>query len=315
MSKLAALLLPLLLSPLASFASVDPGLLALVPAETVVLTGVDVASAKNSDFGQFLLSRANTVDSDALSFMQQSGFDPRRDIQNFVFASFGPRQTQGRSKFAVLARGTFDQNAIASAAQAKTAITPQQYAGVTLYVNNSRKTPTAFAFPDTGIAVMGDLPTVQEIIDHLASPSALDPGLVQRVNNVGSKNDVWFASLLSGTALGNGSPVIAGQQLNNAQVLKSIVQSDGGILFGGVAQMSLDASTRSPQDATALSDVIRFLSNLVQTQGQNDPQAALLAKALENMNLSTDNSDVHVSLSVPEQDLEHLAQARPKRAH
>ncbi len=196
MFKLAALLLPLLISPFASFASVDQGLLALVPAETVVLTGVDVASAKNSDFGQFLLSRMNTVNSDALSFMQQSGFDPRRDVQNFLFAGFGPRQTQGRSKFAVLARGTFDQNAIASAAQAKTAITPQQYAGLTLYVNNSRKIPTAFAFPDTGIAVMGDLATVQEIVDHLASPSVLDPGLVQRVSNIGSKNDVWFASLL-----------------------------------------------------------------------------------------------------------------------
>jgi hypothetical protein len=310
-SKPIVLLISLLASPLALFASIDQGLLALVPAETVVLSGVDATSAKNSQFGQYLLSRMNGSDSNFQSAMEQTGFDPRRDLQSFLFAGFGPRQTQGRSKFAVLARGTFDEQRIASAAQAKNGATAQPYGGVTLYVRQTRNGgSTAFAFPDTGIAVMGDLATVQKIIDDRSTPSTLDPGLLDRVNKVGSTNDMWFASLLSGTALGTNPGLLGGKQLNTSQALKSVLQSSGGVQFGSVVQVSLDATTRSPQDAGSLSDVIRFLANMIQTQGQTNPQTVLLAKALEGMTLQTSGSDVQVSFSMPEQDLEQLAQAQ-----
>ena len=302
-------LLSFLVSPLALFASVDPGLLGLVPAETVVLSGVDATSAKNSQFGQFLLSRMNGSDSNFQNAMEQTGFDPRRDLQSFLFAGFGPRQAQGRSKFAILARGTFDEQRIASAAQAKNGATEQSYGGLTVYVNKTRNgRTTAFAFPDTGIAVMGDLATVEEIIDHRSTPSSLDPGLVQRVNKVGSTNDMWFASLLSGSALGTNPSLIFGQQLNATQALKAVLQASGGVQFGSIVQVSLDATTRSAQDAGSLSDVIRFLANMIETQGQSNPQTALLAKAMGGMNLQTSGSDVLVSMSLPEQDLEQLAQ-------
>ena len=315
MTKLLFLLLPLLAMPLDLSASIDEGLLALVPADTVVLSGVDATSTKNAQFGQYLLGRMSTDNRDFERSMEEIGFDPRRDLQNFVVAGFGPRQTQGRSKFVILARGTFDQSQIGSAALKRgNAAAPQLYGGLTLYVNKGRQLTTAFAFPDTGVAIMGDLASVQEIIDHRSSPSVLDPGLRQRVDQVGSKNDMWFASIVSGAAFGGAPIAIAGQQLNTSQALQSILESCGGILFGNVVNMSLDATTRSPQDAASLSNVIRFLGNMLQSQSSSDPQAAALANAIDGMNLQTQGNDVQVSLTLTEPELERLAQAGPKRS-
>ena len=314
--KLLLLLLPLLAMPLDLSASIDEGLLALVPAETVVLSGVDATSTKNAQFGQYLLGRMSVDNPDFQRSMEETGFDPRRDLQNFVVAGFGPRQTKGRSKFVILARGTFDQNQIGSAALKRgSAVTSESYGGLTLYVNKGRDVTTAFAFPDTGVAVMGDLASVQEVIDHRSNPSVLDPGLRQRVDQVGNKNDMWFASIVSGAAFGGTNTAIGGQQLNTSQALKSILQSSGGISFGDVTNMSLDATTRSPQDAAALNNVIQFFGNMLQTQGASDPQAAVLAQAVGGMTLQTQGNDVQVSLALTEPQLERLAQAAPKRAH
>ena len=315
-TKLLFLLLPLMAMPLDLSASIDEGLLALVPTETVVLSGVDATSTKNAPFGQYLLGRMTVDNRDFERSMEETGFDPRRDLQNFVVAGFGPRQTQGRSKFVILARGTFDQNQIGSAALKRgNAAAAQSYGGLTLYVNKGRQLTTAFAFPDTGVAIMGDLASVQEVIDHRSSPSILDPGLRQRVDQVGNKNDMWFASIVSGAAFGGTPTAIGGQQLNTSQALQSILQSCGGILFGNVVNLSLDATTRSPQDAASLSNLIRFFGNMLQSQGSSDPQAAALAKAIDGMNLQTEGNDVQVSLSLTEPELEPLAQAGPKRAH
>src|ERR1700761_1240408 len=107
------------LGSLPAHAAVDQTMLGLVPAETVLLTGIDASTARNSDFGQYLLSRVNSEDQNFQAFTQATGFDPRRDLQSVMFAGFGPRQTHGHSKFAILARGFFDTDRITAAALAK----------------------------------------------------------------------------------------------------------------------------------------------------------------------------------------------------
>lgn len=297
-------------------AAIDQGLLALVPESTVLLTGIDADTTRSSEFGQYLLRRIDTEDPNFQKFMDDTGFDPRRDLQTFLFAGFGPRQSQGRSKFAILGRGTFDPNRISAAVKAKGSFVRQSYRGVTLFVKREQGGDSAFAFPDTGLAVMGDLATVKEIIDHRASPTNLDPGLLQRVNKVGVTNDVWFASLLSGSFFGNRMELPgAGSQLKDSSALQSILQSSGGLHFGDQVKLSVDATTRSPQDAVSLTDVLRFVSSIVQTQRRNDPNAAIVATALDRMELQTTGADLHVGLSLSEKNLELLTQSASKRGY
>ncbi len=53
---------------------------------------------------------------------------------------------------------------------------------------------SGFAFLDGGVAVMGDLATLQQIVANRAAPSALDPRCSNRFRSAGTDNDAWFVS-------------------------------------------------------------------------------------------------------------------------
>jgi hypothetical protein len=72
--------------------------------------------------------------------------------------------------------------------------------------------------------------------------------------------------------------------------------------------LTFDAVTRSAQDANALADVVRFMASMLQTRAQNDARAAVLASAVQQMQLQSTGPNVHLALSVPEKALEGLAQ-------
>src|SRR5579884_2601764 len=102
-------------------ASVDNGLLSMVPPGAKVISSIDVESARNSSFGQYILSNSTSHanNPDFEKFMQQTGFDPRRDLQYIVFANLGAGGPGAPSRFAILARGNFDPSRLEAAAQAK----------------------------------------------------------------------------------------------------------------------------------------------------------------------------------------------------
>ena len=60
-------------------AAVDPALAALIPADATVVSGVNVTQAKASSFGRFVLSQMNVDNTGAQSFINETGFDPRRE--------------------------------------------------------------------------------------------------------------------------------------------------------------------------------------------------------------------------------------------
>jgi hypothetical protein len=289
-----------------AFATVDSGLLALVPSGAKVISGVDANRAKSSRFGQYILSKINADNPDFQQLTQETGFDPRRDVQDVLFVGTGPAADGSDLRFGILVRGNFDQERVKKTLIAKGA-TVQSYQGVEVLLDSSSHPGNAFAFPDVDIAVLGDLATVQQMIANRANPTALDPALQQLVSAAGANHDAWFASSGPGSFLANHVRQEAGQQMG-PQALQSILQSSGGISFGDVVQLSLDAVTRSPKDASSLADVVRFGASMAELQHQNKPGAAIVASSLDKMALTTDGSNVHVSLSIPENGLEQLAE-------
>ncbi len=294
-----------------AFAKVDSGLLALVPSNAKIITGVDVSRAKTSPFGQYMLNKINTEDDDFQQMMQETGFDPRRDVQDFLFCSSRVSGESADSSFALMVRGSFDQARIKKTLLSKGAKV-QTYQDVEMLVDASNHGRTAFAFPDVDIAVMGDLGTVQQIISNRANPTALDPALQQQVSNAGGSHDAWFASSAAGSFLADNLTRQAGPRVQ-PEALQSITQSSGGITFGDTVQLSFDAVTRTPKDANSLVDVVRFLTSMVQMQRQSDPRAAIMASSFDQMTLVSDGDNVHVAMSVPERNLEQLAELKPRQ--
>jgi hypothetical protein len=299
-------------------ASVDRDLLAMAPPETTLLTGIDVTRAQESPFGAYLLRQMRTDDDHFKEFMGATGFDPRRDLQEVLFVGLAEKNGQD-SRFAIFARGNFDQARIQSAAEAKGA-TVTMIDGVTVLLikKHGESGQKALAFPQPGIAVLGDVATIREALSPGGTGGALDTQLLDQVNRVGVNNDLWFATLMSGAflnhELGNAAttPGMANGMANSA-ALQSILKSAGGLQFGDTVAMSLDLVTRSPEDAKSVTDLLRFAGNLMQMQ-QNNPRANAAASALSSMQVETTGSNVHASLGITEQQLELLLQSEKSTA-
>ncbi|HTU43842.1 MAG TPA: hypothetical protein VMF91_02180 [Bryobacteraceae bacterium] len=315
-------LVPLLVATatLPAFGAIDTSLLALVPPGSKIVSGIDFDRARSSQFGQYMTARINTSDQELEHFVTETGFDPRRDIQQMLFVSNGPAEKGDSSKFAILARGNFDQDRITAAARTK-GLKAQPFEGVDIFVDKSQHDgPSAFAFLGDGIGVMGDSETVKQIVSNRATASALDPALQAAINKTGTDNDAWFVSMMSGGFLAHHlNAQINGDQSNHegqssmpqAQALQSVLQSSGGIQFGTTIRVSFDAITRSPKDASSLADVVRFFASMVQMERQKDPRAGIAASAFDNMNLATDGDAMHLSISLPEKSLEQLIDSMP----
>ena len=287
-----------------SFGAVDYDLLSLVPTGTAVISSIDVNQAKNSQFGQYLVSRINPQNSDFQQFVQQTGFNPMQDLQTVIFAS--PTGTANHNqKFLILARGNFNADRIKATVQSKGA-TVQTFQGVEILADSHNQQKTGIAFPDSGIAVMGDIASVEQAIANRANASSLAPAVQQLIAYVGPSNDAWFVSTTPSSFLGNHIPTGSNQPVP-AQAVQSIVQASGGVQFGDTVRLSLNAVTRSAKDATSLIDVIRFGGSMIQMQRQKGAAGDALASAIDNMTLTSNGNTVQVSLSMPEKNLEQVA--------
>ncbi len=313
-------LLPLLISAagFSAFGSVDPGLMALLPPDMKLVAGVDLEHARSSEFGQYMAGKISTPDPEFQQFVRESGFDPRHDLDQILFAATGSKSNGADSHFAILARGTFDPARIESAPRTE-GLTSQTFLGTRLFVESSKEkgSPTAFAFLGDGIAVMGDVETVKTIISSHGTPSVLDPAMQAQISKVGEQNDAWFVSLVPGWhwahhfAREQTSASAPSQTSPQTQALESILEASGGLRFGPTVDVAFDAVTRSPQDATSIADVIRFFTSMVQLSRQKDPRAAIAASAFDNMTLSTSGDRMHFSISLPENVLEELVENAP----
>ena len=292
-------------------AAIDTGLLALVPKDARLISSIDINQARNSQFGQYVLSKINNEDQSFKDMVDQTGFDPRRDLHDFVFATPGPSAAGATSSFALLVRGTFDESRIRAAAR-HNGSTIKNFAGIDLFLG-PHNPDNAFVFLNSGVAVMGDVATVEQILSNTAVGTGLDPALQTLVATVGANNDAWFASIMPGSYLANHVKQETNQPAAG-QALNAIVQSTGGIRFGDSVRLSFDAVARSAKDAQSLADVIRFLGSMVQLGREKAAGADILASAIDQMTLETNGNNLHVTLSLPEKSLEQLADMGPAMA-
>src|SRR4051812_30291567 len=174
----------------ASFAAVDSSLLAMAPASSQVVAAVNVDGSLSSAFGQFLLRQLSSHDNSFQQLVEQTGFDPRRDLQSILLTAAPSQNSKAHGRFAVLARGNFDQNRIKAAAQKQGSVV-QHFQGVDLLVASEGNEQTVFAFPDVDLAVMGDLLSVKQVIRNRANPANLDPALQDQISKI-EANDAWF---------------------------------------------------------------------------------------------------------------------------
>lgn len=279
----------------------DPGLMNLLMPNAKAVAGINVGQAKTTPFGQFLLARMSVEN----HLTAKTGFDPRTDLQEVLIGIAGPSPEQSL----VLARGTFNTQVIFAAAQAAGG-TLESYNGIPILTGKDDSVTHAFAFLGTSIAIAGDLGTVQAAIDRrTASATAIDPALATQIAQLSDSLDAWSISTVPLSTLANQK--LPGQQLNtflSSDLLKSILQTSGGVKFGQTVQFSGQAVADTSQNATALADVVRFLGNMAQA---NAPAAAAaaIASLMQSLSVQTDGNTINLAAALPELQLENLVRA------
>jgi hypothetical protein len=305
----------LCLSAVSAFAAADPGLMALVPANAKIVSSVNVQQAWSSPFGQYVLTKSGAQGNGFDKMLKETGFDPRKDLQAFVFASPGPGTDPAQSSFVFIARGNF-QTQWARKQVLSHGGSIQSVGGLDVYVGADHGQQTGFVLLENGLAAFGDLATVQQVIANRANTTTLDPTLQGLITKVSASNDAWFASLLPGSYIGKHLAAAGGQAVKpQATAINSVQQAAGGVQFGDPVQVTFDAVARSPKDATSLVDVFRFMASFIQMQRQQNPQTEMLASALDGMVLTADNNNFHMNVAIPEKSLEQLADSGMSRHH
>lgn len=283
----------------------DPLLMNLLMPDAKVVAGLNVEQARNSPFGQFLLSKVPSGDAGLVKLTATTGFDPRRDLREVLMATMGQPGQQGL----VLARGAFDSERILAAATAA-GHTVEAYNGVSILTGKEGDMTHAAAFLGDTIAIAGDLDSVKGAIDRRANNfSPIDPSLAAQVQQLSGSLDAWSVTTVPLAALSHEKvPDVNLNGMLNSDVLKSIQQASGGVKFGAIVQFSGEAVANSSQNATALADVIHFLGNMV-TANAPAASAAAITSLVQSLNVQADGTTVKLALAIPEQQLENLVSA------
>ena len=296
----------LLALPAATWAA-DPALLKLVMPDAKVIAGIQVDQTRNSLFGQYILSHMQVDDTGFKSFIAQTGFDPRRDVNEILIASSWA-SNDAASRWLVMARGTFDLGKIAHAAQ-NNGITTASFQGVNILSHSSADkaaADNAIAFFDATSAVMGDLASVKAAIQRQQSAAAPSNQLLAKVMELSSKNDFWFVTLVPVSEFAGAMPDPNLSSAMQGNLLAAINEASGGVRFGDTVTISAEAVTRSEKDAQALVDVVKFVAGMVQLNRQNNPAAGQVATLLDTLDCKATGSVTTVSLAIPELQLEQM---------
>ncbi|MEP6716957.1 MAG: hypothetical protein ABJC09_15410 [Terriglobia bacterium] len=283
----------------------DSQLMNLVMPDAKILAGVNVVTAQISHFGQYVLTHVANSDKDLQALIALTGFDPRRDVTEILVASNGSLTGQNAL---VLAKGSFDVSQLADLMSRDKKGLVTQYNGATLISGADPKNKAVFAFIGNSVALAGDLASVKAAIDRSSGANSVSPELATRVQTLSTTEDAWSVSLASIGSLipnvGDGQAKTPGAE--TFQLVKNIQSSSGGVKFGSTVDIVGQAVSDTPQNATALADIIRMVSSLVAMGASQNPAAGAAGQMLQNLKIATNGPTVDISLSIPEADLEAL---------
>ncbi len=285
--------------------AVDTQLLNLVMPDAQVMAGLNVTNSEISPLGTFILAHIST-DQSLQKLIEQTGFDPRRDLNEILAASNG---NQAAPASLVLARGNFDVAKILAQVTAGKGQQVSTYAGATLITGTTDKDTGAAAFIGSSIALAGNVVSVKAALDRSGGVNSISPALATKVQALSSTQDAWTVSLASlgaliPGALGGGSADgMAGQTM---QLVKNIQSSSAGLKFGANVQFTAQAVADTPQDATALGDVIKMIASLAAMGAGNNKDAAAIAQTLQSLQVAVSGTSVNLSANIPEAQVEAL---------
>ena len=284
----SALLIPLCIPAFAA----DSALLNFVMPEVQFLGGIDVQKSKTSSFAKSML------DSMPGDFFEKIGLDPKRDLDEILFASVEAGGHGGKGIFVV--RGRLNPSKISDALRAFGPSLVENRNGLEIFKQQGNNSG-GFTLIGDHTALLGDLESVRAAVDRRNGGTRLDAARASRAQSLSQGNDVWMIA----------STPSVGMAGLNGDFLKSVEQAAVGLrFFPGSVELNMEAQAKTEKDAGALADVVRFLTNMVQMNRDNE-EARMLATALEGMQISQETKTLRIKIALPQEQLEKMMHGAP----
>jgi hypothetical protein len=223
---------------------VSPALEALVPADTVVVLGVNFASIRNTDVYQKLIARVPLPQLD--QFTRETGLDPNKDLSEILLYSNGKNAL-------LLVRGQFRTADLDARLKSK-GVTPSDYKGHALF-GDGRASVT---FLSDSTAAAGTTAGLRAWIDEPSAGRGLPASLRDQLRTLPPGDQVYAA--LTGGIQNLNLPLPRGENFDNImQALRSV---DTAVLGMNLSQ-GIDAvavvNCQTERDAKFIHDLLRGL--------------------------------------------------------
>ncbi len=262
---------------------VSPALEALVPSDTVVVLGVNLATIRDTSVYQKLLTRVPLPQLD--TFAQQTGLDPRKDLSEILVASNGKNAL-------LLVRGKFRVADLKARFKSK-GVTPSNYNGHDLFGDG----PGAVTFLDDSTAAAGTTADIRALLDQPGARGLPLP-LRDLLRTLPAGDQVYAA--LTGGVENLNLPLPSGGNLGNIlQALRSVQSATLGMnLSKGIDAIAV-VNCNTERDAKFVHDLVRGLVGFGRLNTpDNQPD---LLKLYDAIQVTQQQAQTKVTAEVPQE--------------
>jgi hypothetical protein len=264
---------------------VSPALEALVPADTVVVLGVNLTTIRDTTIYQKLLTRVPLPQLDR--FAQQTGLDPRKDLSEILVCSNGKNAL-------LLVRGKFRITDLEARFKSQ-GVTPSNYKGHHLFGDDRG----AVTFLDDSTAAAGTPAEVRALFDQPSSAARGLPLPLRDLLRTLPAGDQIYAALTGGVENLNLPLPREGNLGNVLQALRSVESATLGMnLSNGMAAIFV-VNCNTDRDAKFVHDLVRGLVGFGRLNTpDNQPD---LLKLYDAIQVTQQQSQTKITADVPQQ--------------
>jgi hypothetical protein len=264
---------------------VSRALESLVPADTVVVLGVNLATVRDTPVYQKLVTSAPLPQLD--QFTQQTGLDPRKDLSEILSCSNGKTGV-------LLVRGKFRVKDVETRLKSKGA-KPSSYKSHNLFGDER----AAVTFLDDSTAAAGTTAALRSLIDQPSGAGRGLPATLRDLLRTLPANDQIYAALTGGPEGLNLPLPKEGNMGNVLQALHSVDSATLGMdLSKGVDAVAV-VNCKTERDAKFVHDMVRGLVGIGRLNTpDNQPD---LLKLYDAINVTQQQAQTKVTADVPQQ--------------
>jgi len=263
---------------------ISPALETLVPSDTVVVLGINLAALRDTATYQKLIARVPLPQLD--EFQKQTGLDPRKDLSEVLLCSSGKTAL-------LLVRGKFRVADLEARVKSR-GLAPSNYKGHALYGDDR----AAVYFLDDSTAAAGSPAELHALIDRTGAGGGLPPELREHLRALPAADQIYAA--LTGGIEHLNLPLPREGNLGSAlQALRSVDSASLGLnLSHGIDGVAYVNCT-TERDARFIHDMLRGLIGFGRLNTRDDQPEML--KLYDSIQVTQQQQQAKVTAVVPQE--------------